>query len=646
MLGKQEITMMNQGDPPGDRKSFAVRPMSWKDRSSLIVATYLLVAVGGRLPGESSEDAMYVLGSLIAHAMITAQFVAAPLLLASLVGWLIPRPPPVEVDATHMRMRWSRWSRRTIDVPLDRIWALHAVRGVPGLVVAVEGRLPRMLHRSDFVDPDAPTAIESALRRSIAALPQGAARMDALNVRAEVARRVFGSVPWATLVLAGTLIGVHAGRVHLFPPGPIGALEAGAANPSLVWSGEIWRLVTANLLHGDLGHLASNVFQILVVGTLLENLVGPRRLVLVFCAAGLCTVGAGVWGGSHLVAVGASGAGLGLTFVLASWFATGGPTSPVNRASGLLFALMCVGPQVLRLLTPNTSWHVEGGHMAGAVGGLVAHLATSVGVTAGDLRRPTKPFMVAFVVLGTTWLGGLAVGAAHLIVDDGSVWERRLALILEEAQADRVRVEGAARLIATSPHATEHLLRAARKARRSWWRDETLPPPAVLDVDATLSWRLGDLDEAISTERRAVAASPTPTLAARLARFEWARHERQGGAWVIGPPLPEVLIAIDAARAGEPGTRVLTVRTPTPILPGSVLHFVGRRDGQLVLMGWVTWGDQNEVRMPSRAHTLDHWPDDASFHVTLTDTLTNAHGVWETYAAWRTLPADELVGPR
>lgn len=48
-----------------------------------------------------------------------------------------------------------------------------------------------------------------------------------------------------------------------------------------------WRFVTAIFLHGGLGHLLYNLFALALFGSMLESLIGSRRLLLVFFVTGI-----------------------------------------------------------------------------------------------------------------------------------------------------------------------------------------------------------------------------------------------------------------------------------------------------------------------------------------------------------------------
>jgi rhomboid protease GluP len=81
----------------------------------------------------------------------------------------------------------------------------------------------------------------------------------------------------------------------------------------LTLHGEPWRLLTCLFVHAGMSHLLLNMFSLWLLGLLVEDRVGPLRLVLVYLA---CGVGGGLaslwWHAGGINSVGASGAIFGL----------------------------------------------------------------------------------------------------------------------------------------------------------------------------------------------------------------------------------------------------------------------------------------------------------------------------------------------
>src|SRR5881398_3129251 len=120
-------------------------------------------------------------------------------------------------------------------------------------------------------------------------------------------------IPWVTLsfLLSCAWVLLAAGAVK----GALsvsGLLVYGAkATPLILDRGETWRLLSANLLHKDVLHLAFNAFAIWNVGGALERAVRPADYLalLVFTALGTTLVSAI---GADSISLGASGMAFGV----------------------------------------------------------------------------------------------------------------------------------------------------------------------------------------------------------------------------------------------------------------------------------------------------------------------------------------------
>ncbi|HYV66633.1 MAG TPA: rhomboid family intramembrane serine protease, partial [Myxococcales bacterium] len=120
-------------------------------------------------------------------------------------------------------------------------------------------------------------------------------------------------IPWVTLafLLACTWVLLAAGGIK----GALsvsGLLAYGAkATPLILDRGETWRLISANLLHKDLLHLAFNAFAIWNVGGALERAVRPADYLAMLIFTGLSTTLASALGADS-ISLGASGIAFGV----------------------------------------------------------------------------------------------------------------------------------------------------------------------------------------------------------------------------------------------------------------------------------------------------------------------------------------------
>ena len=85
----------------------------------------------------------------------------------------------------------------------------------------------------------------------------------------------------------------------------------GAKVDSYIWSGEIYRLVTAMFLHGGLIHIFFNMYALYSLGYIIEDVFGKKQYMIIYFLSGICSnlLSAVI---SPYVSVGASGAIFGL----------------------------------------------------------------------------------------------------------------------------------------------------------------------------------------------------------------------------------------------------------------------------------------------------------------------------------------------
>jgi membrane associated rhomboid family serine protease len=160
------------------------------------------------------------------------------------------------------------------------------------------------------------------------------------------------------LIVDGVIFGDELGVLN---PGSFVPDEAGLEAVGLA-HGEWWRLFSSAFLHYGPFHLAMNMYSLYFAGSILEQIIGRWRFVLLYLVAGLAgSAGAVLWSPDSAT-VGASGAIfgiLGALFVLErrGQIATGG------QVAGLL---------VLNLVITFvfSSFISVGGHIGGLVGGL------------------------------------------------------------------------------------------------------------------------------------------------------------------------------------------------------------------------------------------------------------------------------------
>lgn len=159
-------------------------------------------------------------------------------------------------------------------------------------------------------------------------------------------------------------------------------IKYGAFYGPAVAQGQWWRAFTAAFLHGGLLHVSFNVFALWQVGTLVEDLYGSPKMVLVYVAS---ILGSG-WAIYHYnysdVTIGASGAIFGLFGALVS---AGLRLGKVGRdlVRGMLGIVLI--NVIIGFMVPNIS---QAGHLGGLVAGFIA------GMLLYRRPRPRQPIYV------------------------------------------------------------------------------------------------------------------------------------------------------------------------------------------------------------------------------------------------------------
>lgn len=122
-----------------------------------------------------------------------------------------------------------------------------------------------------------------------------------------------GRRPVATWTLAAVIIAVFVlqmlwGALDSTPA----LVRMGALVPERIRDGEWWRLISCTFLHGSVAHLAFNTFVLVMLGSVLERILGTSRFLVLYGAAALAGSLASFLAGDARISVGASGALWGL----------------------------------------------------------------------------------------------------------------------------------------------------------------------------------------------------------------------------------------------------------------------------------------------------------------------------------------------
>ena len=385
--------------------------------------------------------------------------------------------------------------------------------------------------RSLFADATAPDELARALVEHIGRQPGGREQLERMWQVEKLAARPLparASALFAALCALVFALDALVGGQRVF--------FAGFFNALLVRDGELWRVVTANLLHGGAAHLLLNGLGLLGLGALVERVLGPARTTLVLGAGALGGMGAGL-AADYEMAVGASGVVFGLVGALVWLELRWARRLPAGwRVPRTLLLGALAGDGLLSLVVPEIAAAAHaGGFAAGAL---------ACGALAGPAleTRAPRPWVRAADAALLLVLGASLGSAGALVLHEGSPvaeYARRLA---DRADVPALTLNNFAWLIATDPRATpddrELAVRLAERAVEGTARRD----PNVLDTLAEAWFAAGSPAEAVRTIDEAIALAPGEDyFREQRRRFTGERapddRPEPPGVWI--GPLPE-----------------------------------------------------------------------------------------------------------
>ncbi len=354
-----------------------------------------------------------------------------------------------------------------------------------------------LLHRREFSEPAATQALEQLLRERIARLPGGVlqlARMVEIDQRAQQPAprsAVYGFVALCLAVFA-------LERADPF------VVQVGSFIPAMVARGELWRLVTANLLHHPLFfpfHMGLNLLCILVIGLMVERVLGSLRVAVVMGVSGLVAMLlSGLVGYPEVI--GASGVAAGLAGALLCIELRGSRRLPVGwRIPRRFFIVALLVQATLDLLVP----FVAGAAHAG--GFLAGYAITRMCVGDSLLSRPAGP-VVRTAATGMIMLLLVSLLAASpLARRDGSALERHAVRLIHVDGTSINHANDVAWLLATEVAPSSTRLHAAEALAQRAVERSGRANPDLLDTLAEVLFASGDISGALRVIDEAIALS-------------------------------------------------------------------------------------------------------------------------------------------
>lgn len=230
-----------------------------------------------------------------------------------------------------------------------------------------------------------------------------------------IAGRLLGRLPWFTLVLSAVLIARYLiecnGATDFLAPGAPGhfsLLAMGASDRAQVLDhGEWWRLFTATMLHGSTAHLAGNLVTFLLVGFLLEPMIGVGWFAVIYFTGGFAgAVLSMLLNAPDMLSVGASGAIMATLAALFTMSFHAGASRPglMRRvAGGSLF------PALIPAVTKGGAVVDVNAHLGGCLAGAAIAFLMLIAWNDEEAKPPGRS--IAAVIAGF-WLAMTAFAFA------------------------------------------------------------------------------------------------------------------------------------------------------------------------------------------------------------------------------------------
>ncbi|MBW2725778.1 MAG: rhomboid family intramembrane serine protease [Deltaproteobacteria bacterium] len=395
--------------------------------------------------------------------------------------------------------------------------------------------------RRRFRDPDGPERLAQGLSRAIARQPHGLEQLARISQIHGLARRPAPQLVSRSLALFCTIIYLIQMRDPFIE-------QVGALVPALVDAGQVWRLVSANFLHGVSFiplHLIFNVLGLLGLALLVERPLGAMRSAVVMGTSGLVAMlssyalGQGPVMGASGIVMGLAGAALCLELQhsdrLPVWWRV--PRRP-------FIALL-----LMEGVTGFTLPFVAGeAHLGGFVAG---YLTTALLAGQAVMLRPTQAWVRRLGWTITALAAVALMNVAMLTLRGPDALERYARQLLATPEVGVGSDNEVAWRMATESKASRAQLGAAQElAERAADRTEYLDPE-VLDTLAEVLFVRGDRDAALRVIDQAIRITRGEDYYVQQRRRftgERASDDRPP------PPLPWSLRPRDSEREdGPPG---------------------------------------------------------------------------------------------
>ena len=192
----------------------------------------------------------------------------------------------------------------------------------------------------------------------------------------------------------------------------------GAKDNSLILQGQYWRFVTPIFLHENALHVGLNMLNFVVLGVMLERLVGHIRFLFIYLITGSISIIASFYFSPQDISVGASGAIFGLVGAYSVFVLIHRRAFPMWGIPALLWLVFIIGINLgVGVVIPNVDNYAHvGGLLSGFFLGwlFTPFYKMSRTQTLEDTHRLARRWPLALLTLtGTVVLAFIAVAALH-----------------------------------------------------------------------------------------------------------------------------------------------------------------------------------------------------------------------------------------
>lgn len=358
---------------------------------------------------------------LPALQIFTAAFAGRPDLVEQLFAGALQH------YSNELKAFWRGTSRQAAgDLEAARRELSPLAEGGSPLVTTFAAR--RLRSPLSMVDPASLSGASRAVIESMAREIRAGRAASALPREAPIATM--------TLLLINTVVFLRE-----LPDGPTDAvnlckLGALILEPDQsIFQGQWWRVATACVLHYGAVHLVMNLLGLAILGQKLERMVGAKRFLIVYVAAGLGSglvfmAVAALRSAAPTILVGASGCIMGVVGALAAvllrrWLRD---RTRVSKAQLMPIAVILVAQSIFDVMTPEVAMlvHLAGAAIGFVVGGLLGEAPTrdeagTMSAAATEMIRKRRVIRRAVIALvGAALSLGAFEAATRRASDDGA----------------------------------------------------------------------------------------------------------------------------------------------------------------------------------------------------------------------------------